>query len=252
LTNFRFIVEYDGTDFAGWQTQAGGQRTVQGSLAEALERLVGAPVVVIGSGRTDSGVHAIGQVANAQLETRLDAEGLHRGLNAVLPADVAVRRVAAVADDFDARRHAIGKRYRYRIWNHPVRSPLRARTSWWVRGQLDVDAMRKGGECVIGEHDFASFQAAGSGVRTTVRALAAVTITGSTGDAIAVEFDGSGFLRYMVRNLVGTLVEVGRGRLAPEDVARILAARDRAQAAATAPPQGLTLVAVRYGEGEQA
>ena len=249
MTNFRFILEYDGTDFEGWQVQGRGHRTVQGCVSAALERIVGAPVTLSGSGRTDAGVHAEGQVANAHLETRLLADDLHRALNATLPDDVAVLGVAPAPDDFDARRHARSKRYRYRIWNHPTRSPLRARSSWWVRGPLDVDAMRKGADRVVGEHDFASFQAAGSEVRTTRRTLIAVTIAGSTAGEIAINFEGDGFLRYMVRNLAGTLVDVGLGRRTSEDVARILAARDRRQAAATAPPHGLTLVAVDYGEG---
>jgi tRNA pseudouridine38-40 synthase len=246
LTNFRLILEYDGTDFEGWQVQGAGHRTVQGLVVAALEALASGPVSLTGSGRTDAGVHAEAQVANARLETRLDALALRDALNATLPEDIAVRAVDRVVDDFDARRDAISKRYRYTIWNHPLRSPLRARCSWWVREPLDVAAASKAATQLVGEHDFASFQAAGSSVQTSVRRLLAAEVSGRSGEAIYLDFEGQGFLRYMVRNLVGTLVEVGRGRRSPGAIPEILAARDRAAAAATAPAQGLTLVGVHY------
>lgn len=250
MESFRFILEYDGTDFAGWQAQGEGRRTVQASVADALARIVGGPVRLTGSGRTDAGVHAAGQVASARFETRLDAGSLREALNANLPGDVAVVAVERVADDFDARRHARSKHYRYRIWNDSVRSPLRARRSWWVRTPLDVEAMQKAARHVVGEHDFAAFQAAGSSVRTTVRRLDRVEVVGRAPGEIVLDFEGPGFLRYMVRNLVGTLAEVGRGRRPPEDMARVLASRDRACAGVTAPARGLTLVAVRYADPE--
>lgn len=248
MTNFRFIVEYDGTDFEGWQAQPEGHRTVQRCLADALAAIAGGPVSLRGSGRTDAGVHAWGQVANARLDTRLEPEILRRALNASLPPDVAVRAVDRVPEDFDARRSALAKRYRYRIWNHPVRSPLRARHSWWVRGPLDLGAMRKAASQLVGRHDFASFQAAGSDVRTSVRTLHAVEIAGRSGDEVTLDFEGDGFLRYMVRNLVGTLAEIGHERLAPDHIGGILAARDRRAAASTAPARGLTLQEVRYAD----
>lgn len=245
MTNFRFILEYDGTDFEGWQVQ-GPRRTVQGCLASALQTIVGVPVQLMGAGRTDSGVHAEGQVANARLDTRLDAAALQRALNGNLPDDVAVRAVDVVADDFDARRSSRSKHYRYRIWNHPVRSPLRGRRAWWVRGSLDLDAIRKAAPAFVGRHDFASFQAAGSEVRTTVRSLIRVEVSGAPRDEIVFDFEGDGFLRYMIRNLVGTLVEVGRGARGADEIGAILEARDRAAAGATAAAHGLTLVSVEY------
>ncbi len=249
MTNFRFIIEYDGTDFEGWQAQGEDHRTVQGCIAEALATLAGEPVSLMGSGRTDAGVHAEAQVANARFETRLREVELQRALNATLPPDVAIRAVHRVDDDFDARRAALSKRYRYTIWNHPLRSPLRARTSWWVRAPLDLSAIEKAAGELLGEHDFASFQATGSQVKSSVRTLLGAELSGSAGGALQLEFEGDGFLRYMVRNLVGTLVEVGRDRIAPDAIAGILSACDRAAAAATAPAHGLTLVSVRYRDG---
>jgi tRNA pseudouridine38-40 synthase len=246
LPNFRLIVEYDGTDFEGWQVQPKGSRTVQGCIAESFEGIVGAPVAVLGSGRTDAGVHAEGQVASALAETRLDPEELRRALNAKLPDDIAVVRLERTNESFDPRRDALSKHYRYRIWNHPIRSPLRARRFWWRRAALDLVAMRRAAEALVGEHDFESFQATGSDVKTTVRRLLRVEIVGETGGEIVLDFEGDGFLRYMVRNLVGTLAEVGLSRRSADEMGKLLAARDRGQAGATAPALGLTLMAVRY------
>jgi len=247
LPNFRLVLEYDGTDFAGWQAQRAGERTVQGALEAALAHVSGASVAVIGAGRTDAGVHAEGQVASVHCAMRLDAATLQRALNAVLPRDVAVREIAVAADAFHARRDALSKRYVYRIWNAPVRAPLRERTSLWVPVALDVAAMRAAARALVGTHDFASFAAAGSNARTTVRALETVALEQS-GPELACAFEGPGFLRHMVRNLVGTLLEVGRGRRAPDSIADLLAARDRSLAGPTAPPHGLTLVHVRHGD----
>jgi tRNA pseudouridine38-40 synthase len=248
MTNYRLIVEYDGTDFEGWQVQAAGRRTVQGCLAETLASIVGSPLSVSGAGRTDAGVHAEGQVAAVRLETRLGANQLQGALNAKLPDDVAVICVEPVDDSFDPRRDALSKHYRYRLWNGVVRSPLRARRFWWVRGGLDVTAMRAAAAAFVGEHDFRSFQATGSDVQTTVRRLSRADVGGEPDGEIVFDFEGVGFLRYMVRNLVGTLVEVGRGRRSPDEMAKLLEARDRSQAGATAPAHGLTLMAVRYPE----
>ena len=250
MTNYRFIIEYDGTDFEGWQAQAEGHRTVQACVSAVLARIVGAPISLTGSGRTDAGVHAQGQAANARLDTRLAPEALRNALNANLPDDISIQSLQPVADDFDARRSARSKHYRYAIWNHPVRSPLRARRSWWLRGRLDLAAMEAAAGLLQGEHDFASFQAAGSSVASTVRTLAPVSIGGRAGGDVVLDFEGDGFLRYMVRNLVGTLAEVGLGRRAPDSLSGVLAARDRAAAGATAPALGLTLIGVRYADAD--
>ena len=246
MPNFRLLVEYDGTDLEGWQIQPGPARTVQGVLVAALERIAGAAVTVTGAGRTDAGVHAEGQVANVMLATRLAPAELQRALNALLPRDVAVREVAVVPDAFHARRHAHSKLYVYRLWTGTTRSPLRERTSLWVRPSLDLEAMREASQALVGTHDFASFRGAGSGVRSSVRTLSRVEIRGQLGGEVALDFEGTGFLRHMVRNLVGTLLEVGRGSRAPDAMPGLLAALDRNQAGPTAPAQGLTLVRVRY------
>ena len=203
---------------------------------------------MVGSGRTDSGVHATGQVACCRLETRLRVEELHRALNATLPADLAVLELDEVAADFDPRRGARSKLYRYCIWNGPRRSPLRARRATWVCEPLDLAAMQQAASALQGTHDFASFQAAGSDVASTIRTLSRVEVRGRSGADVELDFEGTGFLRYMVRNLTGTLLEVGRGRREARDVDRILAARDRAQAGRTAPAEGLTLVRVHYDD----
>ncbi|RIL07055.1 MAG: tRNA pseudouridine(38-40) synthase TruA [Proteobacteria bacterium] len=248
MPNLRLVVEYDGTDFEGWQRQPRGARTVQGALEAAIAAVTGCSAGVHGAGRTDAGVHAQGQVANVQLATRLAAPELRRALNAVLPRDVAVVRADVVGDAFHARRDALSKLYVYRLWTGVARSPLRDRTSLWVRAPHDLVAMREAAAALQGTHDFASFQGAGSAARSTVRTLARAELRGVWGGEVELAFEGPGFLRHMVRNLVGTLLDVGRGRLRPDRIADVLAARDRAAAGPTAPARGLVLVRVRYGD----
>lgn len=251
MPTYRLSLEYDGTDFEGWQLQPPPSRTVQGCVADALSQITGAPVKVRGAGRTDSGVHALAQVASFRADTRLADADLLRALNATLPEDVAATALARVGEDFDPRRGATSKLYRYAVWNNPLRSPLRARRSLWVKQALDVDAMRVAARAFVGTHDFASFQAAGSEVVATVRTLSRLSIDGEAGGELVLSFEGSGFLRYMVRNITGTLLEIGRGRRRPDDVPAILAALDRNRAGRTAPAHGLTLVRVSYADDEQ-
>ena len=246
MPTFRLTLEYDGGGFAGWQIQRSGTRTVQGALEVALERVTGCAVRVIGSGRTDAGVHAEGQVASVRVETSLAPEALQRALNGVLPADVAVQAVAVAPEGFDARRAARSKLYRYLIWNGASRSPLRTPRAWHVRPPLDLAAMEQAAKVFLGTHDFASFQAAGSAVRTTVRTLSRFDVEGCSRGEIRLFVEGDGFLRHMVRTLAGTLVEVGRGRRAEAALTAVLAARDRRRAGPTAPAAGLTLVRVDY------
>jgi tRNA pseudouridine38-40 synthase len=254
VPNFRLTLEYDGHSFAGWQVQAGGVRTLQGTLEAAVARVTHERVRVHGASRTDAGVHAEGQVANLKLETSLEPRALARALNAVLPPDLAVVAAAVVPDAFHARHHARGKLYRYRIWNGRRPSPLRAARAWWVKPRLDAARMRAAGGHLLGAHDFASFQAAGSEVESTQRTLTRCEVTSAPlpGDPdgrgeLALEIEGTGFLRHMVRILAGTLVQVGSGRRPPDSIPAILAARDRAAAGPTAPAHGLTLVRVDYG-----
>lgn len=244
----RLVLEYDGTAFAGWQVQP-GQRTVQGVLEAALAKMLESPsrVRVDAAGRTDAGVHARAQVAAFTTDRRLPRSAWLEGLSAILPADLSVVDADEVPDDFDPRRAATGKRYVYRIWNGALRSPLRARRHWWVRRPLDAEAMRRAAAAFLGEHDFKSFQAAGCAAKTTVRTLSRFEVTGEAGGEIEIAVEGTAFLRFMVRNLAGTLVEVGLGRLSADAVPGILDARDRDAAGPTAPPEGLTLDAVYYG-----
>jgi tRNA pseudouridine38-40 synthase len=246
VPTFRLVLEYDGTDFAGWQSQAHGVRTVQAALAAALAEIAGAPVRVTGAGRTDAGVHADGLGAAATFDTRLDAATLQRALNAHLPRDVAVVDCALARDGFDPRREATGKLYRYAVWNGPAPSPLRRRRFHHVPAPLDVAAMKEGAAHLVGRHDFGSFQAAGSSVTDTVRTLHRVEIAGAAGAELLLAFEGDGFLRHMVRNLAGTLLEIGAGRRPAGSLPALLAARDRTQAGPTAPARGLTLVRVDY------
>lgn len=252
LPNWRVVVEYDGTDFAGWQRQAAA-RTVQGVLEEALAPLATGRVAVIGAGRTDAGVHAEGQVANARAATRLAAPELARAWNARLPADVAIRALAPAPPDYHARRAARSKLYAYRLWTGAMRSPLRERVALWVRPPLDVAAMRAASAALVGTLDFASFCAAGGEAHGTVRTIRRAEWLGVLGDELRFEVEGPGFLRHMVRNLVGSLLEVGRGRRDPDWIEALLAGRDRALAGPTAPARGLVLVRVEdgYEEGRE-
>jgi tRNA pseudouridine38-40 synthase len=243
---FRLVLEYDGAAFAGWQVQP-QVATVQGALEAAIARVAGCRVRVVGAGRTDAGVHAEGQVASACIETPLGAERLRLALNGVLPPGVAIVEVAEAPATFHARRDARAKRYRYAIWNGAIRSPLRAARAWCLQRPLDLPAMRAAAAAFVGTHDFASFQTAGSDVTTTERTLDRLEITGAAGAGITLAFEGSGFLRHMVRNLTGTLVEVGSGRRSASEMPALLAARDRRLAGRTAPAHGLTLEWVRYG-----
>jgi tRNA pseudouridine38-40 synthase len=240
----RVVVEYDGTDFSGWQRQP-GMRTVQGVLEDGLRALLGEEIFVRGAGRTDAGVHADGQVASLGLASRIPPHGLLRGLNSILPADVALVDVAEAAPDFDARFSARGKVYRYTVWNHMVRSPRHARTAWHVRRTLDMAAIRQAAAALVGEHDFRAFRAADCERRTTRRIVRRLDVE-RQGALLTFDVEATAFLKNMVRILAGTLVDVGRGTLGPEAITRMFETGDRAAGGMTAPPQGLTLLRVLY------
>jgi tRNA pseudouridine38-40 synthase len=244
MRTLKLVLEYDGFDYCGWQVQP-DTPTIQGVLEQALAKVLGERIRVNGAGRTDAKVHAWGQVASFRCTSQLPVGALLRALNSTLPKDVAVHEVQETPADFHARFSASGKVYAYRILNRPVHSPLRLRYVWYVPQPLDVPAMMLAGIALQGTHDFAAFQAAGSEVHTTARTLTELSIS-RDGDEIILRCAANGFLRHMVRNIVGTLVEVGRGARSPADVRRILEARDRRLAGITAPPQGLYLVQVLY------
>ncbi len=244
MRNIRLILTYDGTSFSGWQLQPNA-RTVQGAVEEALGVMLAGPVRVGGSGRTDAGVHALGQAANFRTQSRIGCGQLHRGLNALLAPDVRVLSVDEVPDSFDARRSAVMRVYRYIIYTGPVMSPFLGRYAWHLPAALDRDAMDQAGSRLVGVHDFASFACAGSETAGTVREVISFRIE-ETGGVMGIEIAANAFLRHMVRSIVGTIMEVGRGKMTPAEFGEIMAARDRSRAGVTAPPQGLFLVEVRY------
>jgi tRNA pseudouridine38-40 synthase len=254
---FKITLAYDGTAFVGWQRQAAGA-SIQGLLEEALARLDHGEVIVSGAGRTDAGVHALGQVASLSLRRAIDGPSLVRSLNASLPDSVRVLEADLVPDTFHARYSARRKTYRYRLWNADVLSPFERQYVWHVCGPLDRDAMAAAAMLIEGRHDFAAFRAAGGKTRSTDREVFSSRVVVAPwppvppcplSPLILYEVSGSGFLRHMVRNVVGTLVEIGRGRRPIEWMSEVLAGRDRRQAGPTAPARGLVLVSVEYDAG---
>jgi len=251
--NYKLTLQYDGTDFHGWQMQ-GELRTVQGDLTKALSLIEGREVVVHGSGRTDAGVHAEGQVANVNLEREITPEKLRAAINGNVSKDLRIMRVEVVADDFHARYSAREKTYRYRIVNGPVMSPFQLRFAHHEARTLNLERMKASAELFLGEHDWTAFSSAQSDTETKVRNLTRCDVTeaidaiGATAGARVVEITVSaeGFLRYMVRSIAGTLLAVGRGEMDGPTVERAIRGGDRSLVGATAPPQGLTLVSVRY------
>ncbi|HEY6359531.1 MAG TPA: tRNA pseudouridine(38-40) synthase TruA [Vicinamibacterales bacterium] len=247
MRTLKITLAYDGTRFVGWQRQAEGE-SIQGALEEALARFEGAAVTVHGAGRTDAGVHALGQVASVRLTCGHDVETLTRALNAQLPDDLRVLDIEEAPPDFHARFSARAKTYRYRIRSGGVASPFDRGYVWNLPERLDVDAMRRAAQVLIGRHDFAAFQSAGTTIPDSGASFRTIDRSDvrNEGDLVLYEVTGDGFLRHMVRAIVGTLVEVGRGWRPADNIAVLLAGGARAQAGATAPPHGLFLVRVDY------
>jgi tRNA pseudouridine38-40 synthase len=254
MRTLKLTLSYDGTRLVGWQRQADGD-SVQGVLEDALARFEGAPVTVQGAGRTDAGVHALGQVASVDVGFAHDVATLARALNAWLPEDVRVLAVDEMAPGFHARFNARSKTYRYCIRNGPTASPFERPFVWHVPQPLDLEAMRASASRLLGRHDFSSFRSLGTDVPDATRTLDVSTVAetsgavpwlGDGGALVTYEVRGDGFLRHMVRAIVGTLVEVGRGWRDPAQMDAVLQSKDRARAGATAPPQGLFLVRVDY------
>jgi tRNA pseudouridine38-40 synthase len=240
----KVILEYDGANYNGWQLQHTAP-TVQGAVEAVLQRLFNEPVRVRVAGRTDTGVHALGQVIAFTPPKMLDRLRLQHSINALLPADIVCKQIEEVPDAFNPRRDAISRAYQYRIWNHPWRSPLWARYSWHIPYPLDVNAMNSAAALLVGEHDFSSFQGSDSVEHNPRRTIFRSTVR-HDGDFLLYDVEARSFLRHMVRNIVGTLVDVGRGATQVADFVRIFAARDRTRAGLNAPPHGLFLIEVKY------
>lgn len=263
MPHFRLTLAYDGTGLVGWQRQAAGT-SVQALVEDVLARLDGQPVTVISAGRTDAGVHALGQVASFTLVRATQPATVVRALNFHLPPAVRALDCAVVSADFHARFSATAKTYRYQVWTSGPMPPMLRAFAWGVPGPLDLDAMDAAARQLEGRHDFAAFQSVGTEVADTTRELMASRVQAvaapqadgllaglaeSAGCLVTYEVTGSGFLRHMVRSIAGTLVEVGLGRRPASSMGELLASRNRAQAGRTAPAQGLFLVRVAYKAG---
>lgn len=247
MKTIALCLEYDGGDYVGWQRQLNGP-SVQGTVEAVLEQLLGQPVRLTSSGRTDAGVHARGMVASFVSPRDLPLSAYREGVNRLLPPDIAVREAWEAAADFHPRYDACGKWYRYQLYSAPVRSPLRRRSSWHLRETLDAAKMALAATDFVGLHDFAAFRSSGCDAATTTREIFAAEVF-QEDDLVIFDVRGSGFLRNMVRVMTGTLVEIGRGRRPIVDIRRLLAGGCRNQAGLTAPPQGLCLMEVWYDEG---
>ena len=245
MRNYLLTIEYDGTGYHGWQRQK-SDPSVQGEIEKALEKMTRQKTVVNGSGRTDAGVHALAQTANFKSAAGLAEEAFQMGLNSLLKDDIVIRDCRVVADDFHARYDAKGKIYQYFILNSRIPSAVCRNYVWHIRKTLDFYAMQRAADHLLGEHDFKAFEGSGSPRSSTVRRVARAEMTRASSENICFTIEANGFLRYMVRNIVGTLVDVGLSKTTPEDFKTILESDDRSRAGATAPPQGLFLVEVLY------
>jgi tRNA pseudouridine38-40 synthase len=242
--NIKLTIEYDGTRYHGWQIQANGE-TIQAVLERAVSTFLGKSTRITGSGRTDAGVHALGQVANLFSDQDIDLRKMRLGLNALTPEDISITAVEIVADSFNARRDGRSRIYEYHILNRSTPSPFHLNRAWHVHESLDLQSMREAIHCLEGEHDFSSFRAAGCDAAHPVRTVYRTSLE-QRGELLVYTIEATAFLRHMVRNIVGTLVEVGRGVRTPQSFAEVLESRDRTKAGPTAPPHGLYLVEVKY------
>jgi len=243
--NFKLVVEYDGSSYHGWQRQS-GLLTVQEVLESRLEVMLRNPIRVRASGRTDAGVHAKGQVVNFYSDTRMQAAEIMHGLNSLLPADIAVLQAEEMPHSFHARFSAFSKVYEYRILNRAQPSALERRYTWHIRHELTTHPIEQCLKMIIGWHDFSAFMGTGSSIKSTERCIYRADLQIPEPQHMVFFFQANGFLRHMVRNLVGTLVDVGKGKLTPSRFAEILASNDRRLAGMTAPAHGLCLVSVLY------
>lgn len=245
MRNIKLLIEYDGTNYLGWQIQPKGV-TIQGLVEEKLALLTGERVYLIGSGRTDAGVHALGQVAHFKTKSQMDVRTIQRALNSLLPPDIVIQRAEEVKEGFHARKESRSKVYEYWILNRKIRSPFQHGHAWHIPQKLDFRAMEKATQKLLGEHDFSSFRSVGSPTRTAVRKIMQARWKKGRDGLIRFEIEANGFLKQMVRAIVGTLVEVGKGKISSEEFREILRAKDRKRAGPTAPARGLFLKEVKY------
>jgi tRNA pseudouridine38-40 synthase len=252
VRTLKLTIAYDGTDYAGWQLQP-QQATIQGVLEEAFRQITGETTRATASGRTDAGVHALGQVVSLDTETRLSADVLKRALNAALPADIVILEAEEAPPGFHAIRDAVRKRYRYVIYDAPQREIFRRRYCWHYRHRLDVDAMHRAAQPLLGRHDFRSFETNWPNRESSIRTITDISVTrppSESPDWIHLEVEADGFLYNMVRTIAGTLVEVGRRAQDEQWPYEVVAAQARSAAGPTAPPRGLFLVRVEYDEAQ--
>jgi tRNA pseudouridine38-40 synthase len=245
MRTIKLLIEYDGTNYLGWQVQAKGP-TIQGVIEEKLKYLTGEGVRLIGSGRTDSGAHALGQVAHFRTESRLNVPTIQKALNSLLPPDIVIQKAEEVKDDFHARKKAKSKVYEYRILNRDFRSAIGRGYVWHIPQKLDFKAMKQATRHLLGEHDFSSFRSVGTPTQTAVRRIIQAEWKRGSDGLLRFEIEATGFLKQMVRAIVGTLVETGKGKTSPVEFQKILESKDRKKAGPTAPSHGLFLKEVKY------
>ena len=245
MPNYKLTIQYEGTRYKGWQEQKHTEATIQGKLQRVLERMTEEEIDLQGSGRTDAGVHAKGQIAHFHTKAVWDVEQIKKYMNEYLPEDIAVLTVEEAAPRFHARLNAVRKTYVYRIWNAPVRNVFRRRFTTWIQKPLDLDAMEQAATLLCGTHDYRAFCSLKKFKKSTVRTIEKIEI-GKMGQEIRISYTGDGFLYHMVRILTGTLVEVGLGLRKPEEMTEILEGQERTKAGRLMPPEGLTLESVEY------
>ncbi len=243
--NFKLTIGYDGTEFFGWQKQ-NNTRTVQGEIEKSIGIMTREEVKLHGSGRTDSGVHSVGQIANFVVDTNISDENFLKGLNSLLPEDIIIKECSTVDLDFHSRYSAKKKSYKYRILNSETPDLFQRRYSWFIKDRLDISEMNKSAEILVGEHDFKSFESTGSPKHHTIRTIYNAYFERESNDIISFEISGNGFLKYMVRNIVGTLVDVGKNLKSKEEFENIFKSKNRNNAGVAAPSKGLFLMGVDY------
>jgi tRNA pseudouridine38-40 synthase len=245
MRTIKLLIEYDGTNYQGWQVQSKGS-TLQGVLEEKLSSLTSEKIDLLGSGRTDAGVHALGQVAHFKTKSQLDVPTIQRALNSLLPSDIVIQKIEEVDEGFHARKQSKSKTYEYRILNRNIRSAFYRKYAWHIPQTLNIREMRKATRSLMGEHDFSSFQSVGSPKRTAVRKVTRAEWRRSRDGFLRFEIEANGFLKQMVRAIVGTLIEVAKGKINSDEFQKILDSRDRKKAGPTAPAHGLFLKEVKY------